>query len=149
VIADRLFRLTARDSQVTPLDIVLHQDTGTFNSTGIAVRYTVPNTSVLLLSSYFAEANAGAAQVAQILFGEITLPFGQIGTFFDVLRQAAGTNLRMRGEPAQVMVPPGYSVRFEAVFSAAVAANALTAALTGVLVPRGNTGLTQLAVTVS
>lgn len=138
---DFLYRLTPRDEQVTPLEILNLRLTASTAATDVATNiYTVPLGKVLVCSAYGLRGEGGAAQYSESLWIEIytdptmpTLLGGSLNAY-----PSAAQRSYSHGVASQIIVPEGWQLRGRGTFSAGAAANNVFLGINGILIPRGN-----------
>jgi len=135
-----LYKLTARDMQVTPLEIV----TVTANNSGLSTNiqtqlYTVPKGKILLLDTVSFFEVPGSGQ--KFLCGRVSIT-GQNGSTIIAGRNAnnatAGISYEDSVEFNSLAIGEGNIITVTNIFDSGVASNSSTNGLTGVLIPRGN-----------
>lgn len=155
--ADYLYTLTARDQQVTPIELVdwysaiVSSATTTVSLGSVAgATYVVPASRVLVLTNWVVESTPGAATTLQLASLEISSRFsGTEGTHFPLnstpadrlvfSNPTAGSFTGASGKTMNpVIVPGGGTVGLECVFNSGAAANAIQLFFKGILIPRGN-----------
>jgi hypothetical protein len=135
-----LYKLTARDMQVTPLEIVIVTANNSAPATNIQTQlYTVPKGKILLLDTVSFFEVAGAAQ--KFLNGRISVT-GQNGSTIIAGRSAASATAGIpyadSVEFNSVAIGEGNIITVTNIFDSGVASNSSTNGLTGILIPRGN-----------
>jgi len=148
MIGDRLFRVTPRDAQITPLDLIVQRSNRSAASTGMFSAMQVPFSSVLVLKSASLEATGGGAQIAQLAFISIATENNALTHILNIDRSTTLQRLYLRNDYAELYIPPGWFIRADAVFSAAVSNNAVDFSVVGHLVPRGNVSFGSCPITV-
>lgn len=137
-----LYKLTARDEQVTPLEIFSVFDTDSVALAQITLLspYVVPEGKILILNNVDYEVDAGGAQ----------FPLNAGLTYFPPRQSGSAGNLAsvnfdaMLSTPCKesiqcdIALPGGSSLLGVANFSAGGIANTFSISLYGILIPRGN-----------
>lgn len=142
---DFLYRLTPRDEQVTPLEIVSNRLYGAAIASVIASSgvYVVPTGKILVLSSFWVQTIAGAAQTA-LHSSVIIQPNNSLGNAAEIWgagisgASAAASTTTQGNSPSEIYLPQGCAIYASAAFSAGAAANTCNFSFVGVLIPRGN-----------
>lgn len=143
MIGDFLYRLTPRDEQVTPLDVLFE----TRNATAVAVSVSA-NIEQSALARFlalktlvvFAEPGAGASiERLQVILQDRILGF----TVSELAHQriAPGVALEINLSYNDLLIPPGYNILATASFNVAAAGNSVNLSIGGILIPRGNLSL--------
>jgi len=140
---DYLYKLTPRDAQVTPLEIVqtsggVSQATVTVGSGNI---YTVPKGKVLAISSLCGVGAAGAGQTFLSWWAQY-LVNGSLNNSVIIaggtLTSGAGQLNTINPMNNMIYIPEGGVINGTGYFSGSAAANSFALHLTGLLIPRGN-----------
>jgi hypothetical protein len=137
---ESLFKLSARDQQVTWLDPVILLFTTTLAAVTVNSTFDVPDGRCLILFSGHCLAIPGAAQSVTRTRIVIRNPSQN---YIDLdsaninppLAANAWGNAKFHG---QLMMPDGWQLRAEAEFSAGAAANRVDLSVVGLLIPIGN-----------
>jgi len=141
MIGDYLYRLTPRDEQTTPIDLIAQLTTVSVASAGpLLGRWQVPRSQVLDLTFLAGYAVAGAAQTVSNIFLTIQDPNGQQVWNLGRVNPVALDGI-VAVYPNRLIVPSGFFIQVSATFNAGVAINQLNSHIGGVLLPRGNTSL--------
>lgn len=149
MIGQQLYRLTARDLQLTPLELVWRSQLITQNAPTITITYTVPKDRVLIIHHGEAQGVADGATSVQRL--QIAVTYQVSIRLADTL-QAGGaipgaigysrSNLAIGAAgllwDGEVYCPPESLVQGTASFGAAGAGNNLQFGISGIFIPRGN-----------
>lgn len=141
IFPEFLYRLTPRDEQVTPLDMI-NFDFGVFSDTSASLMttasYTVPDGKIFALTSATVFLEGGAAQFPKVW--SIIMTYG--GTSFYVsggtLPCIAAANFSLGSTTAPYFCQPGSVITLGGEFNAGVNANNIGGSINGILIPRGN-----------
>lgn len=152
-----LYQLTARDEQVTGIEIVqfyssIVSSAATIVDTGVAGAnsgfYVVPKGRLLVVQAFTIESLPGAAQSIQYHSMQVSRDYSAAGMLnaipvFSVSHaNAAGNNMRSGSfQMNEILVPEGGCVGAKAQFSAGAAANSLQFFMHGFTIPRGNVAI--------
>ena len=144
VFPDFLYRLTPRDQQIIPIELV--QQKLTINDTAVDVQtpaYVVPLGRMLILTAVTLQCTPGATavpnwlQFAMFNRGDtVTNKFVIIGRDFEARVPNTG-QITYGGEFTNPMIPEGSSLVGIGNFTNAVAANDMQVFFMGYLIPRG------------
>lgn len=136
-----LYRLEARDLEVSQLDPLFAQinPAAALLATLSDVVYTVPTDRVLVLQSAWLGLNPGAAQIAtgaliMVRAAGTNLDFRLAGNY---TRQGADVNMVAQWS-GSLLIPPGWMIAAVSTFDAGANANAHSADVHGVLIPKAN-----------
>lgn len=151
IFADFLYKLTPRDEQVTPLEMITFSSGSTASAgrtvyTAAATNYTVPSGRILILTSFAVNAYNNAGVVDQ-LNGYVDVNGGAAyycNFFARQLASAAAGSVYGGAaslEGSRLYVPPGREISASAGFSISNASNSVSFTLSGILIPRGNIAL--------
>ena len=147
MIGEFLYRLADQEARSAPVlqRVIARASPAATLATTIGVTvYTVPSDKVLLLKSLFAAATSGAAQTNDLLQWTIQADFA-LATFISELAARRFTPALLNSEtfffPDDTIIMPGESLTVTGIFSAAGAANRVTGAVNGILMPKGNVQL--------
>lgn len=134
-----LYRLSSRDQQVTWLDPRFDSLTASAAGLTVEVDFTVPSDRPLILTSanIVATPGAGQAVIAMLLR---SLAQGDSSPVNLAAREieVAVAGSRFLNWTGEVILPPAWSLRARASFSAAVNPNDVELHLAGILIPVGN-----------
>lgn len=138
---DYLYRLTPRDEQVTPLEIVIESANNTLNNVQVdATLYTVPQGKMFNLKSVALASESPVANTPQELKLNVTYGGSTIRLIQSPMVVRVGTTLDFGAysQFTDVWLPSGAVIYARAEFDVAAATNKVIGSITGVLVPRGN-----------
>lgn len=136
---EALYLLSDRDQQVTWLDPVLFEANVSLAQLNVISAFIVPTGRLLLLQNAVGDFAAGAAQTvsnAQIVVRPVATPNPY--TLIAVNYYGPAVQQRFINWSGSIVVPPGWQVQADGVFSAAAAANYVDLAISGLLIPIGN-----------
>lgn len=134
-----LFKLTARDEQVTPLEAITYAgQTANANASVVATAdYTVPMGRVLALTSCGVYMGSAAGVTPQTGIVYAVDPSGnQAIVHAETYTAAAGAIAATGG--GVVYLPENFILRGQGTWSGAGLFNSINLTFTGVLIPRGN-----------
>lgn len=152
MIGDFLYALTARDTQLTPIQIVHQSNQRIGNQAVHTTDLNIPAAYAFYFSEFQVQGVAGAAQTADYALVSVVDPLSGsiISTILKLARtstqneDATTTNIAISRRP-RIWVHPGYRLEFSVSFSGAVNPNTTDVSVQGILVPRGNFSIGQLS----
>jgi len=140
VFPDFLFRLSPRDEQVTPLEIVnIYFYGAPASSTQVSSNtYTVPKGKVLLVNSVGAYMYAGAAQKAQDVVLINNTSTGNVFYHWSHDWNADIGQFRTACSNTSFILGENYAVKMLGEFDVGAVDNYFEGHINGILIPRGN-----------
>lgn len=138
-LPDFLYKLTERDQQVTPIEIVLNTANNSAAGTQLQIQiYTVPKGKILLLETVGVFAIPGTSQY--LVNWGLVVSNGAQSCIVAGSQNPVTTSLSYKG--GQVFGPmsvgEGSILTVNGIFNAGANSNSFTAAFSGILIPRGN-----------
>jgi len=138
---DFLYRLTPRDEQVTPLDIVTFRSGVSSNATTVnSGAYTVPLGRVLKVNSMSLEQDCNQA-ATDVVEGRVDMYLDSSVPIVLMCSQSSSTEPNYHLNQAfqnDLFIPEGWSMRGIGGFTVADADNQVIFTMSGILIPRGN-----------
>lgn len=136
-----LYRLTARDTRVTPLDLIYADQVSAGNFTNANARLIAPPNSIFQIKHIYAEAIATGGQTVTSFFLSILDPTGIVGYPLRIYRNLTIPWQAYDAQEVDLELFPGYQLNCNCVFNLGAVTNTVRLAAHGRLIPRGNFSL--------